>query len=254
MDNFMDWILGDQPLVPESLAGCVQEVPTEIRVSTAVFGAEDYFGSVAVVCLGATGSEVSHLNDLGVCDSEGWSNSKCHDAASEIQHICHSIGCKPVLIRPLRLSEMLERYSDKGYGFRRILEWAQAVAIEKNLRGNSLHNVSVLHYAQTSGLDEGYIQKRLAKGEHSVTNIDSPTTEDLIAASAASVVARSWYLSYRGRLNKEYHETLPRGTSSPEIIDVGKRIVVSRGVGALRGAAKVHFKVTDQILGSQSVA
>jgi ribonuclease HIII len=71
--------------------------------------------------------------------------------------------------------------------------------------------------------------------------------EDDVAVAAASVVARARYLEEMDRLSREVGFELPRG--STHVMEALRRVYEELGMEGLEEVAKIHFSITEQVLG-----
>jgi ribonuclease HIII len=69
-----------------------------------------------------------------------------------------------------------------------------------------------------------------------------------VAVAAASVVARARYLEEMEHLSRKIGFVLPRG--STHVAEGVRRVYEELGMEGLEDVAKVHFSITDQVLGS----
>ena len=72
--------------------------------------------------------------------------------------------------------------------------------------------------------------------------------ESDIAVAAASIIARAEFVRQVEELSKSLHIRLPLGASHPKIIPMGREIVTRYGQDALGKTAKLHFKITQEVL------
>ena len=90
--------------------------------------------------------------------------------------------------------------------------------------------------------------KLMEKGK-TLNLLQTPKAERFIAVAAASVLARDHFLSRLSQLSKETGFTLLKG-ASPAVIGVAKQIVQKSGPAVLRRFAKLHFRTTASVLGT----
>ncbi len=79
--------------------------------------------------------------------------------------------------------------------------------------------------------DERYIQSKLLERSRQ-TQLDLrqlPKAEANIAVAAASISARAQFLTFLERLSKSIGRSIPKGSSDPRIIEVGRSLVARHG-------------------------
>jgi ribonuclease HIII len=74
-----------------------------------------------------------------------------------------------------------------------------------------------------------------------------PKAEEDIAVASASILARAEFLLKLESLSNNIKIELPRG-SSFKVKEVAKEIVEKRGKNILKKVAKIHFKITKEII------
>jgi ribonuclease HIII len=96
--------------------------------------------------------------------------------------------------------------------------------------------------------DVSFLQQALLQKGRTITLYQRPRAEEDIAVAAASVLARVEFVWRLEQLGRSVGHALPKGSSAPTIITVGRAIVAQGGQQALAQVAKLHFKTTRAIL------
>ena len=230
-----DWLRGD-PERRDGIGGTSEVVPdTTPRVGTDEAGKGEYFGPLVVAGVRVLGAGQSRLiQSLGVRDSKTLTSMRAVTLAAEV---IGAVGAENVRELTLLPREYEERRKGAGSvqkllgelhgSILRQLEDEVDVAIV-----DSLGNGSGLEDHAPPGLR---IQMR-------------PRAEDDVAVAAASVVARARYLEEMELLSRKVGFELPRG--STHVAGAVFRAYEKLGLDGLEEVAKVHFSITEQVLGS----
>ena len=98
--------------------------------------------------------------------------------------------------------------------------------------------------------DESYVRKVLQDKGRQITVVQQTRAEEDTAVAAASILARARFVRQMEQLSKKVGKTLPKGSSDPLIVTVGRELVAEHGKDILNETAKLHFKTTEAILQS----
>ena len=123
-----------------------------------------------------------------------------------------------------------------------ILAWAHAKAIQNTLAQVPCHFALSDQFGDASLVRNALIQKGLP-----IVLYQRPKAEDNIAVAAASVIARAHFLTELKKLSDELGFPLPKG-SSDQTKNIGRELVKKFGEEVLQYSAKLHFKLTEEIL------
>ncbi len=206
------------------------------RVGTDEAGKGEYFGPLVVAGVRVLGAEQSRmLQGLGVRDSKTVANVRATRLAAEI---LGAVGAENVRELTLLPREYEERRRESG-------------SIQKllgELHGEILRGLKdEIEVAVVDSLGSGSGLERHAPPGLRVEM--RPRAEDDVAVAAASVVARARYLEEMDRLSELVGFGLPRG--STHVREAVSRVYRERGMAGLEEVAKVHFSITEQVLGLQ---
>ena len=95
---------------------------------------------------------------------------------------------------------------------------------------------------------EQQIQRALQQKGRKIKLEQRHRAESDIAVAAASILARSGFLTALDKLGEKYGVKLPKGASD-QVKRVAGELVQKHGGTALLETAKCHFKTTDDVLG-----
>jgi ribonuclease HIII len=198
-------------------------------------GKGDYFGPLVIAAC-YVGPE--HLAELeGVRDSKKLTDKAATSLAMKIKQTCpHAV----VAIGPAKYNEMYERTPNLN----KLLSWGHAQAIE------NVYKVQPCEVALSDRFgDERTILWHLERKGVAIKLESMVRAESDIAVAAASILARAEFLWRLKRLSDEVGIELPKGATN--VIGTGKKLVEKHGANILRSVAKLHFKTTSQVLGTQ---
>jgi ribonuclease HIII len=198
-------------------------------------GKGDYFGPLVIAAC-FVGPE--HLAELdGVKDSKKLTDLASIKYAEQIKRHC---PFSVIAIGPAKYNELYEKFRNLN----KLLAWGHARAIENVLEQRPCQLVISDQFADPAGLKRQLFEKGKTITLHSMVRAESD-----IAVAAASVLARAEFLHRLKRLGVEIGIELPKG-ASPQVIAAGKTLVARSGPEALRQVAKLHFKTTQNVLGT----
>jgi len=208
------------------------------RIGLDESGKGDYFGPLVIGAVFVDEQAEDRLIALGVRDSKLLTDNRMLVMAEEIKSLCpHFV----VPIEPKRYNELY----DKVQNLNRLLAWGHAWTLE-----NMLEKVPCdLAIVDKFG-DESYIRKVLQEKGCQITVVQQTRAEEDTAVAAASILARARFVRQMEQLSKKVGKTLPKGSSDPLIVTVGRELVAEHGKDILNETAKLHFKTTEAILQS----
>jgi len=206
------------------------------RVGIDEAGKGDYFGPLVVAGVMITGGEVAEeLRKLGVRDSKTLGAAAARPMANRILEAAGPQNVRVVVLSP---REYEARRSAAG-NVNKLLDEVDAEIIGELKDGAEL--IVVDQYA-TSTLE------RLKPFVPEAVRLEvRQRAEDDVAVAAASVVARARYLEEVERLSGKVGFALPRG--STHVAGAVRRVHEELGMEGLEEVAKVHFSITEQVLG-----
>ncbi len=235
-------------LEPEVLkdAAFIDEKVVEAEAFTPHMGVDesgkgDFFGPLVVSAAYLDDALVKPMQDLGVRDSKAiTSDKKALAMGSAIKKILgHRYSV--VAIGPKKYNELYAR----SRNLNRLLAWAHATAIEDLLKAVPECPRALSDKFGHSSLIERELKRR-ERGQHIELEQKTKAESDL-AVAAASIIARSEFLTRLKALGDRFDVELAKGASS-KVLDVGQSLVDKEGPKVLLETAKCHFKTTDKVL------
>lgn len=234
-------------LIPESKNDGVPEIMSPIstsqpqvtglaRIGLDESGKGDYFGPLVIGAVYVDESTEEKLIRMGVRDSKRIADSRIMELAEEIKLLCpHSV----VPIGPKRYNELYEEIKNLNV----LLAWGHARALE-NVLGSVDCGLAV---ADQFG-DESFLLNALLKKGRQIRLEQRPKAEQDVAVAAASILARAEFVQRMEQLSRRVGKPLPKGSSDPMIVTMGREIVKKGGQRALAEVAKLHFKTTQLVM------
>ena len=203
-------------------------------------GKGDFFGPLVIAAAYVDEGIAKDLKALNVRDSKTITSDKAaQDLAKKIRA---RLGDRfaVVSIGPAAYNRL---YATMG-SVNRILAWGHARAIE-----NLLEKVPNCPRALSDQFGpEQQIQRALQQKGRKIKLEQRHRAESDIAVAAASILARSGFLTALDKLGEKYGVKLPKGASD-QVKRVAGELVQKHGGAALLETAKCHFKTTDDVLG-----
>ncbi|MDW8327807.1 MAG: ribonuclease HIII, partial [Anaerolineales bacterium] len=210
------------------------------RIGLDESGKGDYFGPLVIGAVYVDESTEVKLIQIGVRDSKRLSDNRILELAEEIKLMCpHSV----VPIGPKRYNELYDEIKNLN----ELLAWGHARALE-NVLEKTACNLAV---ADQFG-NESFLLNALLRKGRKIKLEQRPKGEQDTAVAAASILARAEFAQRMEQLSKRIGKPLPKGSSDPAIITIGRDIVRNGGQSALAEIAKLHFKTTQTIMRLQT--
>jgi ribonuclease HIII len=206
------------------------------RVGIDEAGKGDYFGPLVVAGIRITSGEMAErLQELDVRDSKTLGDATVRAIAPRVMQAVGPENARVVTLSP---GEYEARRSAAGNVNRLLDEVDAEIIVELKDR---VELVVVDQYA-TSARER--LQPSVPEGVRLEVR---QRAEDDAAVAAASIVARARQLEELGRLSERVGFELPKGAT--HVLDAGRRVFRERGEAGLEEVAKVHFSITEQIVG-----
>ena len=202
-------------------------------------GKGDYFGPLVVAGVYCSGESARALAKLGCCDSKLIKNE------AKIQQLAKQIMATPgtahevICMGPARYNEI---YAEMG-NLNRLLAWGHARVIA------SLHEqVPDCPRALSDQFANEWVLKR-ALGQRKIPiELEQRTKgESDIAVAAASILARARFVRWMREAAVAAGMDLPLGCA-PHVVKAARAFYQKYGEAKLAEVAKLHFKVTKQIM------
>ncbi|HVN85744.1 MAG TPA: ribonuclease HIII [Candidatus Binatia bacterium] len=203
-------------------------------IGTDEAGKGDYFGPLVVAAVYVHEQSATLLRQAGVRDSKTLSDKRIGELAGEIRRTC---PVRVVAIGPERYNSLYAEVKNLN----RLLAWAHARAIE-----DLLGDVACSRVISDQFADERVLQRALQTKGKAVHLEQRHRAEEDVAVAAASIVARSEFVSRLARLGESVGVELAKG-AGPPVLESGRRYVAKHGAAALAKVAKLHFRTTQQL-------
>ncbi|MGC8567840.1 MAG: ribonuclease HIII [Candidatus Micrarchaeia archaeon] len=212
-----------------------QEAPGINTIGTDEAGKGDYFGPLVIAGAYVGASNAANLISMGVKDSKLVPDHKILKLADIIKDECtYSI----ISIGPEKYNALYEKFKNLN----KLLAWGHARAIE-----NLLYKVDCnIAIADQFG-DAHFITEALMEKGKKIKLIQMPRAEKNISVAAASILARAEFVTAIEDLGNAISIPLPKGSSSPAVIETAKKVKDKFGMEGLSKVAKLHFKITSEI-------
>ncbi len=208
----------------------------ESRIGIDESGKGDYFGPLVIASVYVDKDAVRKLLDLGVVDSKQLSDKRIEDMVKEIsKDLTYSI----VAIGPEKYNALYEKIGNLN----RMLAWGHSRALENVLIKKSKCKKAILD----KFADKSVLNTALMKRGKKINITFKPRAESDIAVATASILARAEFLKRLKLLEAEYKIELPLGASAA-VKQKAKEFIESHGVENLAKVAKLHFKISKDVI------
>ncbi len=234
-DEFIRFYL--EPEILGSLAYSHPEIALDLtpRIGIDEAGKGDFFGPLCIAGVQANEQQIKDLIAVGVRDSKKMQDSQVLELSAKIkQRVPYSI----VRLNPLKYNELYEKFRNLN----RLLAWGHATAISELVEKTGCRNVIIDQFA-----DESVVIVALQRKQLEVNLTQRHRGEEDPIVAAASILARAAFLQGMDELSQHVSMTLPKGAAA-HVITAGKRLVERQGTEVLKVVAKLHFKMTGQVL------
>jgi len=212
-------------------------------IGTDESGKGDYFGPLVSAGVYVDNEIEKKLTHLGIRDSKKLSDKRNIELALKIKQICQG-KFAIIEISPDKYNDLYEQFQKEKKNLNTLLAWGHAKAIEEILYNNKCKKAIADQFA-----DEKYILGKLQENGKKIKLIQMHKAEQNIAVAAASILARARFLNKLSQLSNEYKIELPKGASD-KVIKIGKVFINKNNQKELRKVAKIHFKITNKIIGN----
>ena len=203
-------------------------------------GKGDFFGPLVIAAAYVDEVIAKDLKAMNVRDSKTITSDKAaQDLARKIRSRL-AARFVVVTVGPVAYNRL---YGTMG-SINHILAWGHARAIE-----NLLEKVPDCPRALSDQFGPAQqIQRVLQKKGRKIKLEQRHKAESDIAVAAASILARSAFLTAMDRLSAQYGVQLPKGASA-QVKAAAAELVQKHGGAVFLETAKCHFKTTDDVLG-----
>ncbi|MFH1970236.1 MAG: ribonuclease HIII [Verrucomicrobiota bacterium] len=202
-------------------------------------GKGDFFGPLVIAGAFADNALAKTMLAMGVKDSKNISSDKkAHQLARDIRSLLGK-RFSIVMIGPQAYNRLYAKFRSVNA----MLAWGHARAIE-----NLLEHVPECPRAISDQFgDQKQVKRALMTRGRKVELVQRHRAEADVAVAAASILARSAFLSALDKLHKDYSRAFPKGASD-QVKAAAEDLVKQHGASILLKTAKCHFRTTDQVL------
>ncbi|MGI9102548.1 MAG: ribonuclease HIII [Terriglobales bacterium] len=220
---------------------------SEAHIGTDEAGKGDYFGPLVSAAVFVDAESAGKLRALGVRDSKLLSDNRIAELAERIRSM-PSVRSAVIPINPKKYNELYEQFRREGKNLNSLLAWGHARSIDAVLSAPVSKRVSPKFVIVDQFADKRYIEQRTNK--FGIPIHQRPKAEADIAVAAASILARDAFVKWLDRMSERTQILLPKG-ASPQVVEAARQFVLKWGSRWLREVAKLHFRTTEQVLGSE---
>ena len=201
-------------------------------------GKGDFFGPLAIAGVYVDHGIARKLLDAGVQDSKRiGSDARIRSLAQTIRKTTNGL-VEAVMIGPQRYNELYEKFGNLN----KLLGWGHARVIENLLEKKPDCPRSL----SDQFADARVVEQSLLRHGRKIDIRQRTKAESDVAVAAASIVAREAFINWLERRGKELGFRLERGASA-NVKEIAKKLVETKGPGALREVAKVHFRTAHDV-------
>lgn len=231
-------------LTPDAIAPARSRTLPALVDTTPHFGVDesgkgDYFGPLVIAGVYSDEKSAHALIKLGCRDSKQIADdSQIIAMANKIKKVS-GVAWEVVCIGPARYNEL---YTEIG-NLNRLLAWGHARVIA------ALHEkVPACPRALSDQFANEWVLKRALGQRHIPVQLEQRTkAESDVAVAAASILARARFVQWMKQTEEAAQCPLPLGCA-PHVTQAARQFVAKHGAERLRDVAKLHFKVTQQVL------
>jgi ribonuclease HIII len=201
-------------------------------------GKGDFFGPLVIAGVYVDRGIARKLLDAGVQDSKRiGSDARIRALAQTIRKSANGL-VEAVLIGPQRYNELYEKFGNLN----KLLGWGHARVIENLLAKKPDCPRSL----SDQFADARVIEQSLLRHGRKIDVVQRTKAESDVAVAAASILAREAFINWLEHRGKELGLRLERGASA-NVKEIAKKLVETKGSGALREVAKVHFRTAHEV-------
>lgn len=198
-------------------------------------GKGDYFGPLVTAAVFVDSQTRIDLIRVGVRDSKSLSDTTIADLALKIRECCPNVV---EILMPIDYNAAYE----KQRNLNSLLAGLHTKTIEQLIQKTNCSQVLVDQFADKKVLEQAMANIQDLQLEQRTKG------ESDIAVAAASILARETFVAVIEDLRVKSELHIPLGSSSPDVVRVGKVIIKKWGEAGLKRIAKVGFKTTQKIL------
>jgi ribonuclease HIII len=217
----------------------------QAHIGTDEAGKGDFFGPMVTAGVYVDDRTAQILRTLNIRDSKLVSDRELTGLATSVRQVIAQDKRAVLILAPKRYNELYKQMRSEGKNLNTMLAWTHTRVVEDLIK-NGLRPNFVL--SDQFG-DKRYMESRLLEDTRlsGIPVIQMHRAEADVAVAAASILARDAFLHWLDQASGRVGVTLPKG-ASPKVIEVARRLVVSRGAEGLKEYAKVSFKTMEKVL------
>lgn len=216
----------------------LRELPPPPWIGTDESGKGDYFGPLVVAGLWADRAIAAGLEAHGVRDSKAITDNRCRELSEIIASQVGKDRLSIIEIEPADYNKQYENEKRRGGNLNTLLAQAHAQVIEGVLPS---HTRELTVISDQFGNPRLLQERLLSRTQKSKVNlIQTPKAERNTAVAAASILARSRFLSWLESAAQEWQLSLPKGCG-PAVQAMRNTFISKHGKEKLREVAKLHF-------------
>ncbi len=240
-DEFLENVL---LISPEGNAPAAGSVPGGLVDTSPHFGVDesgkgDYFGPLVVAGVYSDERSAHELVRLGCKDSKSIPDDRAIHRIAERIKALPGIAWEVICIGPARYNEL---YAETG-NLNRLLAWGHARVIA------ALHEkVPACPRALSDQFANEWVLKRALGQRHLSVKLEQrPRAESDVAVAAASILARDRFVQWMQATATAAGCDIPLGCA-PHVVKAARIFVQKHGAARLGEVAKLHFKLTSQVI------
>ncbi len=198
-------------------------------------GKGDYFGPLVVCACFVEKKDLKKLEDFGVGDSKGLSDSKIWEVGKELESF---LKYEVRVVSPKEYASLNEEYGNVSIVLSKL-----HIDVVKKLysRAKEAHFVVIDQFSKNKGRLEKEFDLDIPLKQYHKAESD-------IAVACGSILARYFFLLEFEKMKEKYDVKFPLGAT--HVIDFGKKFYKKYGMEGLEDVAKVSFRTTKKILKS----
>jgi ribonuclease HIII len=197
-------------------------------------GKGDYFGPLVVCAAYIPPDQEELVRSTGATDSKKLTDDKCMQIAAKLLHLPHAIS----MLSPLEYNVVWSSLRNVN----RVLDRLHNEALTQVMNVTGVTRMVTDRYAVDPGL-------KRALGPDVQWHAEPRAESAYPSVAVASIIARAAFLSQMHQLEQHWDIGLHKGAGAPTLADA-RRFVDVHGEDALQNVAKLHFRTTQQVVGT----
>lgn len=215
------------------------------RIGVDESGKGDFFGPMCVAGVYVNADIIQGWKNSGIRDSKLVGSDKKIVELAEVIRTTPGCVCTVVPIG----NEAYNRLYVKLKSINAILAWGHARVIENlMLLRYQMNPPPVRAISDQFAATKDTVAKALMSQGRAIELVQRHKAESDLAVAAASILARSEFVTRLSRMGKEYGLVFPKGASE-QVENVGRQFVEKHGAANLPKVAKMHFRTAYRVQG-----